>query len=1042
MRLLVFLILLAVSTPLLSQETAVFTEVYESYKKGLDFYNKGLFGLARDQFKEVIYLTREVHEPQHAWIKDKAELLYAQSSVRLSSPEGEMLVENFAREHRPAPVSQQALLEMGNYYYNKRKYDEAIEMLQQIDQNALAQAERNEVIFKLGYCQFVSKDFNAAAQNFRQIKELENEYYYPSNYYYGLTQFFKGSYDEAIYHFQRVRNSRKYDDHIPYYIAQIYFAKGEYDNLLKYALPIADDRSLRNLEEINQLIGQAYYEIGDYEKAVPYFEYFRSRSNRFRPEDYYQIGFVNYKTGNHEEAIRNFEELSRVDSKLGQNAMYYLADSYLKMGDKASARNAFAQASRMKFDEEIQKESLFNFGKLSFELDYGRDALNALLAVKPNDRHYEESQLLLSDLFLKSRDYERAVSMLEGIENKTPKLRETYQKVLYLRGLQLYREEQVDEAKRFFQESLTDPMDLRTVLLATYWLGEIAHRDREYDKSRSLISEFLDRSDQVKELPEEASIMTANYTQGYNYLKEKNYNSALRYFQETVGDIKRQRPRLDNEYVKNQVLGDAVLRLGDCMFKQNRYEGAVQYYDEAIDNQYSGFVYALYQKALIEGLRGNTTEKILALEEISDKYPTSAYSDDALLQLGTVYQELNQLEQAKRPLRNLVTNYRGKSDLINSALLKLGLITYNQGDVRAALSYYQDIFSNNPTPEEAQSALAAVEEIYVDDLNDPDGYIDFLATIPGYNVDTAEKEAISFQAAESQYENGNYEKAISAFNRYLQKYPEGRYSLPSHYYRGESYAVLKQYSEALIDYDYVVGRGLSNYYVKALRKAAIIAEVHEKDYQRAYQYYQQLESAALTDEERFEAQLGAMETAYKAGNMSVVYELGQRVSSNPLATEEQQGTAYFYMGKVALERRNYNDAISAFNQTIKLVDDEKAAESRYQIAYAYYMQRDMQTARELSLNASRENSGYPYWVAKSVILLSDVLAEQGDLFNAKAALEGLLENYDEDPELVKEAQDKLARIRQLQEGSSRLDLKSGDDGLLEMQEVEDDGSGN
>ena len=88
-------------------------------------------------------------------------------------------------------------------------------------------------------------------------------------------------------------------------------------------------------------------------------------------------------------------------------------------------------------------------------------------------------------------------------------------------------------------------------------------------------------------------------------------------------------------------------------------------------------------------------------------------------------------------------------------------------------------------------------------------------------------------------------------------------------------------------------------------------------------------------------------------------------------------------------------------------------------------------ASDLCIKANEESSAYPYWVAKSIILLSDVLAEQGDLLNAKAALEALLENYNEDQVLVNEAKDKLNRINQQLNRTSRLD-NSSRSGVLEL----------
>lgn len=44
-------------------------------------------------------------------------------------------------------------------------------------------------------------------------------------------------------------------------------------------------------------------------------------------------------------------------------------------------------------------------------------------------------------------------------------------------------------------------------------------------------------------------------------------------------------------------------------------------------------------------------------------------------------------------------------------------------------------------------------------------------------------------------------------------------------------------------------------------------------------------------------------------------------------------------------------------------------------------------------DASAKNSAYPYWVAKGLILLSDISMQKNDIFNAKAALEAVQENF-------------------------------------------------
>ncbi|MEM9888357.1 MAG: tetratricopeptide repeat protein, partial [Bacteroidota bacterium] len=864
------------------------------------------------------------------------------------------------------------------------------------------------------------------------------EYYYPTNYYLGLVNFFDGNYNAAISNFRIVErsNMRKYKNVLPYYLSQIYFAEGRYDELIEYTIPKLTEGGIRNLKEIYQLVGQAYFEKEQYTNALPYFEYYAERSSRMREEEFYQLGFVYMEGGQARKAIGYFEELTNVDSEMGQNAVYNLGRLYLQINDKNSARNAFARASRMNYDPRLQDEALFNYAKLSYELKYDQDAITALQSITPTSRYYTEAQTLMSNIFLDTRDYERALAIMKTLPQPlTPDLRESYQKVNYYRGVQLYQRGQLEPAKSYFFESINTPVNQETKALALYWLGDIAHQAKSYDESSRYLNQFLTLARTFRTLPDESSLATANYIQGYNYLKQENYNAALGYFQDAIADINRN-VYIRNRAVKNDIRGDATLRAGDCLFKRNQYDQALRYYDEAVNKKYKGFVYALYQKAIIEGLQGSVTEQILSLERLVDNYPRSQFADDALLQLGITYQEIGQLDRAAVPLERLVRDYKSRSDHVNEALIQLGLVTYNRGDREEAVNYYKQVFSNNPEPSEAQTALKALEEIYVNDMGNADAYFAFLKTIPGYDVGTMGRDSINFRAAEAQFENGNYKKAIDNYTNYIGKFPNGSNVLLAHYRRGDSYSAMKMFSQALRDYEYVVNRGSSKYYGKALEKAAIISYNHEQDFRKSYDLYIKLEEIAESNDMQLEAQLGAMRSAYRANLTNEVYDISRKVADNPIASQSQIATANFYYGKISFDRKDYNNALSAFNQVIALSDNEQTAEARYLVAYIYYLQRDLDQAEEITINANRESSSYPYWVAKSVILLSDILAEKGDLLNAQAVLEALLENYDDDADLVQSARDKLQQLNRRINSESRIEDNTTDSFF------EDDGTGN
>ncbi len=1018
-RSLFILFLLGSLGPIFGQKTAYFTDADRFYKRGIDFYDRGIYPQAKSEFEKAINQLEPINEPQADLLLTKSHLYAAKCAVRLDHPDGEKQVLDFARDLDPDPIAAEAILEIGNFYFDNADYHKAVQLLSKIDLSTLSNTQRTEIEFKYGYSLFVRKQFKEALVAFSNIRNAQGEYYTASNYYYGMCLFFDGAYDHASRAFLKVSDDPRYGPYIPYYITQIYFAQEKYDDVIDYGKEKAKNRAYKQLPELNQLVGQAYFEKGDFISAEPYLAYYAKNGRKQRPEDFYQLAFVQYKSGKYEEAAENFEQLGQSDTPIGQSAMYLLGDCRINLADKSSARNAFKVASKMDYDKEIQTEAHYNYAKLSYDLNFDREAANALKNIAADSPYYRDAQTMLGELFINTNDYAKAIVTLEGMPNKTQELRITLQKVLYRRGVQLLQGGNAAKAKLHFEKSLKDPIDSRTKALSYYWLGDLAHRQRNYPESIAKLNTFLELAKIETRLPDEASMHTASYTQGYNYLRKNELDRALGFFKSTVGGIRKETAFIDNKVINQEILGDATLRAGDCLFKKNKYSEALKFYEDAINYRYKGFTYAIYQKAMIEGLKGNPANKIIELEKIVNQYPKSEYADQALLGIAATYLNVGKSDLAANSLNKLVRDYP-TSELQNSALLKLGLIAYNEGNRPKAIDYYKRIFASNPEAKDAQSALAALEEIYVDDMGRPEEYFSFLETIPGYDIKEDEKESINFKTAEVQYENGEYEKAADLFSQYLRKYPNSKNAMVAHFHRAESFTIVKKYNKALLDYEWIIQKGTSKYYGKSLRNAALIAYNDSEDFEKAYNYYSLLETVSDDEGDRFEAQLGALRSAYRANKTSAVKSLANAVANNPQASQEHKSAAHFYLGKTAYDVKDFAQAKTSFEKVTTLTRGESAAESRYWIAYIYYLERDLAQAEELCIASNKLSSNYPYWVAKSIILLADVYAERGNYLNAQISLETLIENYDDDQELVNEAKTKLIALQNKTATSNRI----------------------
>ena len=140
------------------------------------------------------------------------------------------------------------------------------------------------------------------------------------------------------------------------------------------------------------------------------------------------------------------------------------------------------------------------------------------------------------------------------------------------------------------------------------------------------------------------------------------------------------------------------------------------------------------------------------------------------------------------------------------------------------------------------------------------------------------------------------------------------------------------------------------------------------------------------------------------------------------------------MGRFSYYKLNTLVAKQNLQQVASRTTNEMGAQARYYLAQIAYQQKEYDAAKALCLKVSNETASQEYWVVKSFILLSDVYVAKNDLFQAKATLNSIIDNYEPEDELKKEAREKLAKITKGEIGTSKLkdDSKKKSD-YLEME---------
>ena len=1004
-----------------AQQTAVYTDELRPFNTATELYQQKKYGAALKQYNRFIDYA-ESNSRAAAFHEQYLDALFyrAQSANELDQPQAEKYFLDLVAYHESTPVTRMANFYLGNIYYKQKKYDNAIAWFTKVSAADLSPDQLNEYRFQLGYCYFFKKKFDQAEALFQVVKEVKNKYYYPANYYYGYIAYTQGDYAAAQKSFDVVKDTRLYAPVIPYYTASIHYMQNRYQMAIDHAQKALQNDKLKYHDELKQLIGKSYFQLGQYDKALPYLKDYYDKVSKSNKADIYQVGYSQYKLGQYGDAVKSFTQLSSQRDSLGQSALFLLGDSYLKTKENKNARNAFLEASRIAADKTVQEDASFQYAKLSYELGYQDVATKATqdyLTNYPKSKKRDEALELLTNIFISTNNYRDAVTAIQSIENKTPALKIAYQRVAFGRALQLYNERQYAEALKLFEVSLNNPIDLTTQALSYYWKGESYYQLKKYMEANLNYFKFIEATRLVKDLPYNASAAAGYYGIGYAYLGRNDYDKALQYFEQSRAALPQPKTKDERAYY-DKVFPDCMLRIGDCYFTQKNYSKASDAYTSVISAKQQGTDYALLQRGMIHGLTGNMSSKIADLTRLTNEFGTSVYQDDAMFEIGDTHLKNELYEDAILVFNRIVNDYPSSS-FVKNAHLKLGLIYFNTKRMPNALESYRTVAKRYPNTPESRDAIDGIREIYLAQ-GDANGLVKELDAIPNAGVSMNEKDSLVYEAAQRRFSAGDCDGALQRFGDYINAYPNGAFIADARYYRATCLFQNKDYNNALADFEFIITRNDTRFLEKALLHAGRI-ELNLKHHDNALKHYTRLQQVADFKENKAEARRGIMLSAFELKQYEPSKKAANEILADGSAPVNEQNEATYLLGRMAMDQQQYAEAITYFTKVSKETKTELGAKSTYYIAEAYYKQNDLKNAESWAYKVINQTPTQDYWLAKSYLLIADIFMQQNDLFNAKATLQSLIENYKAKDDIVPAAEERLRVVMARESQSSKVE---------------------
>lgn len=992
---LVLLLNLALFAEVFAQSTLYQKSPQNSLDHAFELFDKELFAASLYDHSSSLQLPLNFEQDK------SAELHRAISALELESPNGPGLMKAYILDNGSHPSVATAGLYLGDHFFYRKNYREAIKSYALVNSSSLNDANRADLLFKQGYAHFQLNNYPQAAPFFDQAKVMGQAVSPDAYYYSGFIAMQSGETTKAIADLEEASKSPIYAQKTPYLLAALYYQQGSYEQLIAYAEPLVQSSTtLDRKEVINLYLAEAYFAKKDFQNAAKNYDAFiDSRKGELSREEVYKGGIAQFEIENYARATDYLKVSASTTDEIGQASSYYLGQAYLRLENYPFASTSFSSASKSDFNQEIKEEALLNYAKVNLQngsFQLGITALDEYLDQYPSGKFRTDAESLLSEALINTNDYLRALEQMERINNKSPRIKEAYQKVAFYQAMVYYRDKKWNPALAYLDKSLTFPIDSELVLETRFWQGEI-------HSAAGDLSEAIKAYETLRRLnppTSDPNLIKTHYGLGYAYFNSQQYPRAEEQFRLYTEKL---RGRDDQQYYD-----DALLRLGDCLYVQKRFGEAESIFERAISESNAGIDYAYYRLAVVQNFQTQNGQAIDQLDVLISRYPNSLYLEDALFQKAQINMEEMRYSEASNGFSQLIQE-RPNSPFIPYALEGRAVANFSMQNYPQTASDYQQILKSYPNAENAETALKGLQETLAIQGKSAD-FGDYLDNYKSANPTSGSIQSLEYEAAKALYFDKTFEKAIPAFENYLRSYPQSAQRIEAVYFLGDSYFQTNDTEAALAQFRLLEQEQASPQRLRAMQRIGQI-ELERKNYADAIPYLEMASENARNKVEEAEAVQGLMEAYFEIGRYDQTILASNQLMALDGILPETTPTALLVKAKAQRELKRNDEAQTTLISLVNEYKTIQGAEGLYWLAFSFQESGDFERSNETIFDFSGPFVDFDYWYGRMFLMLADNYQQTGEDFQAKATLESIVEKSTNE-EIKSMAQAKLQTLNQ------------------------------
>jgi len=935
-------------------------------------YQKQAYRAARQEFNLI---TNDNHAAEkHFYI--------ASCAVRSDQSDGEYLIKKFVDNYPFHHYAKTAYIDLGNYYFNTGNYEKALKNYIKSEGTYSP-----ELFFKTGYSYFKLDRFRDAKKHFFKLNGTHSGYEKDAAYFLGYIAYKEGNIEESITYSELAFESEQYrDDAVEFYLSVLYNGK-KYTELIKFIKTTASDVRTR---KVYNYLSDAQYAMNDYENAAENYSYLFDNFGKARTEkNYFKAGYSNFQIDNYDKATSYLKKSAVEDDTVGAYASYYLGMIYTHQDNLQFAVTSFENTS--KYETALKEDAMFHWAVSLMNIPNYQKAIELTTRytqVYPNGKYITDVRDMLSIAYASTDNYDLAISHIESLSRLTPQMKNTYQRVSYLKGMNLYNDKKFVEAAEVFQKALVYNPNRAITLNTYYWMGEALSLQGQEDQAifyyRSVANENVEL------------YQKSRYSLAYAYFNLKDYESAADEFQTFL----RASSGMNKRY-----LADAYMRLGDSYFALKSYDRGIENYKlaQANGNKKIGEIY--FQIGLLNRYLGNSTEAEKYFSKLIAEAPESSQIDHAYFQMGQMDFESGNEQKAIQRYQTLIADY-GASPLVPYALLNQAVAYDNLKDVSKTITYYKEILERFPLHEVAHSALLGLQE--KNNNGEFDDFPKYLGLYRTANPNSDALENIEFETAKGYYYNQSYDKAIAGFEVFIKNYQSSPLVTSATYFIGDSYYRQENNEEALGYFTQIENKKDFSKYTKVLYRIAALSSKLE-NYKLSNKYYYKMKAVITSSRDEIFMLTGLMGNHYELEVYDSALYYGNQLLNNTRTNDLTAANANLIVGKSQYHLGEREQALTTLKPLVGDSPNERGAEAYLYISKVYYDQEQYDIALENLFVLTNDFSAYESWQGEAYLLMADIYVATDEVFQAKATLNSVIENITI-AELKQRAESKLMKI--------------------------------